>query len=445
MFEISKHSMITDLYQLTMMAVYHKYKLDSKATFEMFFRRMPKNRSYMVFAGLEQVIDYIQNLKFNPEDIDYLKSHKTFTNVDEAFFEYLKNFKFECNVRAIEEGEIFFPNEPIIQVTGPLIQSQLIETYILSMINFQSMIATKASRIKYVAGDKIVLEFGARRAHSPYASVLGSRASYIGGIDGTSNVKAGMEFGIMTSGTVAHSFIMSFENEKEAYSKYSEVFPENTIHLVDTYDSIEGIKNAISLNKKMKGIRLDSGDLEDISKKARKLLDENGYQDTIIVGSGDLNEYKIMELIDNDAPFDSFGVGTELITSKDDPAMSGVYKLMEIIEDDKRILKSKFSTNKQTYPGKKEIYRIQKDGLFEKDIVSHYNEVYDGKKLLKTIFDKGKLVYKSPSLEVMREKSLKSLKNLSKSVKKLFNADKYRVEITKKLLEEQEKIKNKML
>ncbi len=444
MFEISNHSMITDLYQLTMMAVYHKNKIDTEATFEMFFRRMPKNRSYMIFAGLQQFIEYIQNLQFNKDDISYLKGHKTFKNVDKKFFDYLANFHFECDVRALEEGEVFFPNEPIIQVTGPLIQAQLIETYLLSIINFQSMIATKASRIKYAAGDKLVLEFGARRAHSPYAAVLGARAAYIGGVDGTSNVKAGMEYDIMTSGTVAHSYVMSFDDEKGAFDKYWEIFPDNAIHLVDTYDTIEGIKNAISINKKMKGIRLDSGDLLKLSKQARKLLDDSGYNDANIVGSGDLNEYKIKGLLDNNAPFDAFGVGTELITSKDDPAMSGVYKLMEIIEDNEKKPKSKFSSEKQTYPAKKELYRIEKDGFFEKDIVSHYNEKYDGVKLLKNIFKSGKLVYESPSLKDMRKKSLTNIEKLPEKIKKIMNTGEYPVIISDKLIDEQKKIKKKM-
>ncbi len=448
MFEFKNHTMITDLYQLTMMAVYNKYKIDTHATFEMFFRRLPKNRSYLIFAGLEDIIEYINNLKFTKEDIDYIRNHPAFTKVDESFFEYLKNFEFQCDVRAFEEGELIFPNEPVVQVTGPLIQAQLIETYILSMLNFQTMIATKSSRIKYVSGKRLVLEFGARRAHSPYAAILGARASYIGGADGTSNVKAGMLYGINASGTIAHSYIMSFDTEQEAFEKYLDVFPENSILLVDTYDTIKAVKDITKykkLNKKIYGIRIDSGDLLSLTKETRKILDDAGMRSTKIIISSDLNEYLIKELLDKEAPVDGFGVGTELITSKDAPAMSGVYKLVDIIEGDTHTPKSKFSAEKQTYPGKKEVFRLEKNGKFEKDVVAYHTEKYEGKKLLKSIYEKGKLVYKSPSIESIRNKAKNSLVKLKEDIINIDIQNKYKVEISDKLKEMQEKIKDKQL
>lgn len=448
MLDFKNHTMITDLYQLTMMAVYNKHKINTEATFEMFFRRLPKNRSYLIFAGLENIIEYVNNLKFTNEDINYIKTHPAFTKIDNTFFEYLRNFEFQCDVKAFEEGELIFPNEPVLQVTGPLIQAQLIETYILSMLNFQTMIATKASRVKYVSGKRLVLEFGARRAHSPYASVLGSRASYIGGIDGTSNVKAGMLYGINASGTIAHSYIMSFDSEQEAFDKYLDVFPENSILLVDTYDTIEAIKKITKykkLNKKIYGIRIDSGDLLSLTKKVRSILDDAGMESTKIIISSDLNEYIIKELLDKNAPVDGFGVGTELITSKDDPAMSGVYKLVDIIENGKHIPKSKFSAEKQSYPGKKEVFRFEKNGKFEKDIVALHDEVYEGRKLLKSIYEKGKLVYDIPNIEDVRNKAKNSLEKLEDNIINIDKQKEYKIEISKRLQDMQKQIKDKQL
>lgn len=430
----------TDLYQLTMMAVYHKYKPDVEASFEMFFRRLPKNRNYLVFAGLSDIINYLSNLTFTQREIEFLRTHKAFNNISDDFFDYLRDFKFTCSVKSVEEGEIIFPNEPVIQVTGPLIQAQLIETYLLSMINFQTMIATKASRIKYVAEDRLVLEFGSRRAHTPYASVLGAKASYIGGVDGTSNVKAGLEYNMTTSGTVAHSYIMSFDSETEAFKKYLEIFPDNSILLVDTYNTLDGVRNGIKLNKPLKGIRLDSGDLLQLSKDSRKILDDAGYYDTKIIASGDLNEYKIKELLDNHAPIDAFGVGTELITSKDDPSMAGVYKLVELKENNVVKYKSKFSKNKQTYPCRKDIFRFENDGIYYKDIIADSGENFEGKRLLKTIIKNGKLVYRIPELNEMRENTIRNLKKFDKSIKNISKYNEYTVNFSDELIKQYNKI-----
>ena len=322
----------TDLYQSTMAAGYFKYHRDLVATFEMFIKRMPHERSYFIACGLEQVIEYLINLEFSQEEIDFLRKHPSFESVNRSFFDYLKNFKFKGELRAVPEGTVIFADEPLIQITAPIIEAQIIETYILSVVHIQTLIATKASRIVQVASKdgrkRPVIDFGSRRAHGPQAGVYAARASYIGGCDGTSNVYAGLKFNIPTYGTMAHSWVESFEKEEKSFKKYFETFPKSTILLVDTYNTIEGVKKALQINPEIKGIRLDSGDLLYLSKKSRKMLDEAGLKHVKIMASGNLNEYKIGELVDKKAPIDSFGVGTELVTSHDSPSVDLIYKLI---------------------------------------------------------------------------------------------------------------------
>ena len=390
-------ALATDFYELAMAAAYYycnnygvQENTKMSGIFEMFVRKLPLNRSYLVAAGLEQALYFLSNIKFSDKHISYLKSLQTFKEVGEDFFGYLKQFKFTGTVWAVPEGTILFPNEPIIRIEGPIIEAQIVETYLLSTINFQTLIASKASRIVTAADGKAVIEFGSRRAHGPQAGLLAARASYIGGCVGTSNALAGYKLGIPVFGTMAHSYIMSFEKEEEAFKQFSKVFPSGFL-LVDTYDSIAAVKKIIKLGIHTNGIRLDSGDLCYLSVESRKLLDDAaGYNDTKIMASGDLNEYLIRDLVNKGAPIDSFGLGTELSTSRDDPAMNGVYKLVAIRtyrtpednkkrkrrkqDDDKLVYKLKTSPGKETYPGPKQIFRIMENKKIKKDCLKLEDE-----------------------------------------------------------------------
>jgi nicotinate phosphoribosyltransferase len=372
-------ALATDFYELTMAAAYFKSRqADRIGIFEAFVRKLPKNRSYMVSAGLEQVIQYLLNMRFTDDQIQYIRSTKTFRNVDdEGFFDYLKNLRFTGDLWAVPEGTILFPNEPILRVKAPIIESQIVETYLLSIINFESLIATKASRIVNAAKGRKIVEFGSRRAHGPQAAILAARASYIGGCIGTSNTLASYKLGIPAFGTMAHSFIMNFESEIDAFVEFTKVFPDGLL-LVDTYDTLAAVDKIVKQGIHAKGIRLDSGDLYDLSIKTREILDNGGYKDMIIMASGDLNEYIISDMVKREAPIDLFGVGTELTTSRDDPAMNGVYKLVAIrippTEKEKQskiLYKLKTSPGKKTYPGPKQIYRIiEQDGLIKTDLIT---------------------------------------------------------------------------
>jgi nicotinate phosphoribosyltransferase len=435
-------ALATDFYELTMAAAYyHHYfirttgeatsdKKSEKGVFEMFVRKLPKNRSYLVAAGLEQALYFLMNIRFNEEQLSYLKSLEVFKDVKEEFFEYLRNFKFTGTVWAVPEGTILFPNEPFIRVEAPVIEAQVVETYILSMMNFQSLIATKASRIVTAAKGKSIIEFGSRRAHGPQAALLAARASYIAGCLGTSNALAGYMLGIPIFGTMAHSFVMSFEKEEEAFKQFNKVFPSGFL-LVDTYDSITAIKKIIKSGINSAGIRLDSGDLYYLSLEARRLLDSasgDAYINTKIMASGDLDEYLIHDLVDRGAPIDSFGVGTELSTSRDDPAMSGVYKLVAIKVPssslsgdnegrvDKTILyKVKTSPAKKTYTGPKQIYRILENGLIKSDFIALENEEKPptgALPLLQKFLDKGDILPKMPSVKEIQRFHLNQIKTL---------------------------------
>jgi nicotinate phosphoribosyltransferase len=371
-------ALATDLYELTMAAAYFKSnQADRVGVFEAFVRKLPRNRSYMVAAGLEQAIYYLLNVRFTDEQIRYLRSTETFSNVGEDFFDYLRNFKFSGDVWAVAEGTVLFPNEPILRIEAPIIESQIVETFVLSVINFESLIATKASRITNAAKGRKIIEFGSRRAHGPQAALLVARASYIGGCIGTSNTLASYKLRIPAFGTMAHSFVMNFESEVDAFVEFTKVFPDGLL-LVDTYDTLAAVKKIVKHGIHAKGIRLDSGDLYELSIKTRDILDNGGYKDMIIMASGDLNEYIISDMVKRNAPIDLFGVGTELATSRDDPGMNGVYKLVAIrissLEKEKQSLmlyKLKTSPGKKTYPGPKQIHRIsEQDGQIKTDLVA---------------------------------------------------------------------------
>jgi len=429
-------SMVMDMYELTMSNGYlNQGEQDTVVAFDVFYRKNPDNAGFTIFAGLEQVVEYIQNLHFSEEDVEYLRSRNLFT---EEFLQYLLNFKFRGDIYAMPEGTVMFPNEPIMTVVAPLIDAQLIETAILLEINHQSLIATKTNRIVRAAKGKPVSDFGARRAHNVDAAVYGARAAYIGGASGTATVLAGKMFGIPISGTMAHSWVMSFESEYEAFKAYAESYPNSTVLLVDTYDVLKsGVPNAIRVAKeilepkgcRLKGIRLDSGDLAYLSKEARKQLDAAGLTDCIIVASNGLDEYTIHSLNRQGALIDSYGVGEKLITSSTNPVFGAVYKLVAVKKDGEFQPKIKISetVEKITNPGIKELYRVyDKDGKAVADYLTVKGEVIDTsapvryvdplkywknrcfeectfKNLHQQIFKSGELVYELPKLNDIRK------------------------------------------
>lgn len=459
-------TLLTDLYQLTMMDGYLKQgRKDEIAVFDVFFRQNGII-TYSLAVGLEQAIDYVLNLDFGEEEISYLESLKIF---DKEFIEYLKNFKFTGSIYAVPEGTVVFPGEPILTVRAPIIEAQLIETAILNIINHQTLIASKAAKVCYAAKGDAILEFGLRRAQGPDAGIYGARAAVIGGCASTSNVLAGKMFDIPVSGTHAHSWVMNFPDEFTAFMNYAEVYPDNALLLVDTYDTLRsGVPNAIrcfdELKKKGirgKGIRLDSGDLAYLSKKARKMLDDAGYPDAKICASGDLDEYSINSLKNQGAKIDLWGVGTRLITSADMPALGGVYKLSAVIENGKVIPKIKISDNSEkiTNPGFKNVYRIydKATGKAEADLIylrseEEYDvtkpltvthpterwktttfENYELKSLLVSIIENGKLVYDMPSLKEIKKYAEKELESFWDEYKRLDNPHVYKVDLSDEL------------
>ena len=460
-------TLLTDLYQLTMMNGYFADKREDQiAVFDVFFRQNGMI-TYSVACGLEQTVDYILNLKFGEEEIAYLESLGIFSK---EFLAYLKNFKFTGDVYAVKEGTVVFPGEPILTVKAPIMQAQLIETAILNNINFQTLIATKSAKIRYAAKDDIVMEFGLRRAQAPDAGIYGARAAVIGGCNSTSNVLAGKMFDIPVSGTHAHSWVMNFKDEYTAFRAYADVYPDNALLLVDTYDTLkQGVPNAIKVFKELKaegykpkGIRLDSGDLAYLSKKARKMLDDAGFPDTIICASGDLDENSINSLKNQGAEINSWGVGTKLITSADMPALGGVYKLAAVYGDDGKILpKIKVSENveKITNPGFKNIYRVydKETGKAEADFIYlRDEEPYDTSKPLvlthpterwkKITFENyelrplqvdvikgGKLVYKLPTLKEIKAYTEQELNSFWDEYKRLDRPHIYKVDLSDSL------------
>ncbi len=468
-------TLLADFYELTMSNGYFvKGKAEEIACFDMFFRRVPDNGGYAVMAGIEQLCEYIKNIEFTQDDILYLESKNMFSK---DFLNYLKNFKFECDIWAIPEGTPVFPNEPVVTVRGPLIQAQFIETMVLLTVNHQSLIATKASRIVRAAEGRKVLEFGSRRAQGTYGAIMGARASYIGGCCGTACTIAERMFGIPALGTMAHSWVQSFDSEYEAFRAYAQTYPDKCVFLIDTYNVLKsGIVNAIRVFDEVlkphgyrpSGVRIDSGDITYLSKKVREILDNAGYSDCPVMASNSLDEYIIRDTLRQGAKIDLFGVGERLITSKSEPVFGGVYKLVAMEKDGKLIPKIKKSENvsKITTPGFKTVYRLfsKETNKAIADVVTLFDEVIDdtkeyvifdpehtwkrktvtdftAKKLLVRIFDKGKCVYENPSLEKIRDYCQNQLETLWDEVKRFENPHTYYVDLSKKLWD----VKNTLL
>jgi len=411
-----------------MAAGYFEHGMHDIVTFEYYIRHLPENRSYIIAAGLEQFLHYLTHVRFSQESIRFIRQQPSFSHVSDEFFEYLKNFAFRGDVFAVPEGTIVFAEEPIIRVTAPIIEAQIIETYLLSTINFQSSIATKSSRVVYASRGRDIIDFGTRRAHGPHAGVLAARACFIGGCKSTSNVFAAYELGIPPVGTIAHSWVMVFGNEVESFHKYHETFPDDTVLLIDTYNTLTGAQHAAAIGEKLKGVRIDSGNLPELSREVRKILNSRGMNHVRIIASGDLNEDRIDDLLKNEAPIDSFGVGTEMVTSKDAPALGGIYKLVEQEHGGKPIPKMKLSKDKLTYPHKKQIYRVvDKNNNFVEDIVGLENERRDRNALLIQVVKEGKICYTLPALQEIQNNASDNIARLPEPYKRLRNAEAYPV------------------
>ncbi|HLK62867.1 MAG TPA: nicotinate phosphoribosyltransferase [Bryobacteraceae bacterium] len=409
------NALLTDLYELTMAAGYFETgKADEKATFEFNIRRLPPHRNFVLAAGLPQVVDYLLNLNFSPEEIDYLRGLPQFANASQNFWEYLRRLRFTGDLFAVPEGTPLFAGEPMLTLRAPIIEAQIPETYLLSALSFQSLIASKAVRSVEVSEGRPIIEFGTRRAHSPDAGVLAARASYVGGCSGTSNTLAGFRYGIPVMGTSAHSWVMSFPCEMEAFRRLQRVLGESTVQLIDTYDSLEGARHAAKLGKPLAAVRLDSGDFLTLSREVRTILDDAGLTETKIMVSGDLDEYKIRDLVKAGAPIDMFGLGTQLSTSADAPNLSATYKMVELDISGIKRFTAKYSQDKISIPGAKQLFRD-----VARDVVARSGECGKGAALLKPVMLGGKLIEPLPSLEQAREHAAKSVAELSPALREL--------------------------
>ena len=475
-FESRNITMMMDLYEMTMAYGYFKENdTEKKVAFDVFYRRNPDGGGFSIFAGLEQVIEYLENMHFEDEDVEYFRSLNLF---DEDFLTYLKNFRFNGDVYAFEEGTIMYPNEPVVTVVAPLIEAQLVETAILAQINHQSLIATKARRIVKAAAGRGVSDFGARRAHNMDAAIYGARASYIGGVNGTATVSAGQMFGIPVGGTHAHSWVMEHSDELTAFRSYAKVFPNNCTLLVDTYDVLKsGVPNAIKVFQEMKdagipltryGIRLDSGDLAYLSRKARKMLDKAGFTDAKIVVSNSLDEYTITSILSQGGCIDSFGVGERMITAKTDPVFGAVYKICAVEENGKFAPRIKVSetVEKITNPGFKHVFRLydKKTGKARGDVITVADETvpelaeyeifdpnavwkrtkirdYYVRNLRVQIFDKGRCIYESPGVDEIRDYCKAQMETMWDETLRFENPQTYYVDLSQKLWD----VKNSLL
>jgi nicotinate phosphoribosyltransferase len=429
-------ALLTDLYQLTMLKAYYARDMRETAVFELFVRRLPPVRSFMIAAGLEQTLEYLENLRFSPEELEWIEQHPV---LGSGLARELKTLRFTGSVYALPEGTAFFAEEPMLRITAPLPEAQLVETRLINLMHFQSVVASKAARVVLAAPDSTLVDFGFRRAHGAEAGVLAARAAYLAGFAGTATVAAGKAMGIPLYGTMAHSFVQTHELEAEAFEHFAEVYPGGTTLLIDTYDTeaaarklVELLARRPELRPAVRALRLDSGDLVSLAKSVRRILDEAGLRNVSLFASGNLDEYRVRELCTAGAPIDGFGVGTSLVTSADAPTLDIVYKLQEYAGAPRR----KSSPGKATWPGRKQVYRrYDKDGRFSSDALTLEDDVVpDAEPLLVPVMEGGKRLSPAERLSVIRERTASQLARLPERLKKPDgSASPYEVEISQKL------------
>lgn len=442
-------SLFIDFYELAMSASYLKFSPRTVATFNLFIRTLPPVRSFYIVCHIEDIINSITNFRFSDDDLKYLKSLKKFPD---EFIEYLSGFRFNGDVYSIEDGTVVFPEEPVVVVTAPIIEAQILETLLLNIVNINTTLLSKSIRVVIAAKGKPVYDFSPRRTQGIEAGLKSAKFSYIAGCAGTSNVLAGKKFGIPVVGTMAHSYVMAFESELEAFRSFAKTFPDNAILLIDTYDVYQGTKNAIIVAKELEkngkrllGVRIDSGDVVKLSKTVRKMLNDNGLGYVKIILSGNLDEYKIDEILKSSTPVDAFGVGTNMGVSTDLPYTDVVYKIVEISDHKGRhIPVMKLSRSKVTYPCKKQVYRVIRGNTYYKDIISLSNEKISGIPLLHKVIEGGKIVYKPRPINEIRDKVKNEISMLPDEMKDITRQHKYRVEISPHLKRITKKIEEKL-
>lgn len=442
-----QHSgLLTDLYELTMAAGYFQSRFDARATFELFVRNLPPERNFLVAAGLEQALDFVENIRFAAAEIEYLRRLPVFRHVRGDFFDYLARFRFTGDAWAIPEGSLVFAGEPLLRVTAPIIEGQILETCLLSAINFQTMVASRAARLNIAAKGKPVVEFGARRAHGSEAGIFAARAAWIAGCQGTSNVMASRLFGIPTYGTQAHSWIMAYEDESQAFDRFLDVFPEQATLLLDTYNVRAALRKIIARGRKPAGVRLDSGDLVADSRWVRAQLDRAGWRDVQIFASGDLDEKRISSLLRQRAQIDAFGVGSALVAPNDTRNLSMIYKLVELERDGKVREAAKLSESKSTYPGSKQVFRFaNRAGRWQRDLIALANESHPtASPLLVPVMREGKRLTPPEPLAAARSRCIESLKQLPARLLSIQHAAPYPVRYSKALKDLLQKVRRRI-
>lgn len=425
--------LLVDLYELTMADSYHRRGMEQRATFDLFVRELPARRNFLVACGLEQALEYLETLSFDADAIGYLKSLEMFSD---GFLNRLRELRFSGDVSAIPEGEVAFATEPLLRVTAPLVEAQIVETFLLNCITFQTMVASKAARVAIACGGRDFVDFSPRRVHGADAALKVARASYVGGAAATSNVLAGKAYGLKVTGTMAHSYVMAFDDETDAFRAFARDFPGRAVLLIDTFDTEEGARRAVRVARELAdegiellGVRLDSGDIAELAPRVRKILDEAGLADTKIIVSGDLDEYRIEELLSGGAPVDSFGVGTQLGTSGDEPYLGGVYKL--VAEDSEP--KIKLSTGKVTLPGVKQVFRFSHGERYDHDVIGLDGEELSGDPLLRPVMEGGRRAGAAEPLASARRRFEMALDRLPDSLKSLHQRAHFEVRLSDRL------------